>query len=338
MENIIGDACGHQHRPNAASYSEPQCKHREILNFAGNEQPQAGVKAAVASNAAQDPRADFTLALIRENQQLKTKLDLYKRTERRLQAAVKIARAEYGPTALLLRNLSHELRTQLNTIIGFSDIIQSELSGPAGIPKYADYARHINQSGMHLLRLMSNMLDVAQLEAGALPVNEEPFDLAECLTSSMRGVERQAHTPRAVLLLEIADDLPPMRGDWARIRQIFTNLMCNAIKLTPVEGKVQVSAAKSDEGGIQIEILGSVIYPSPDDLQEKLLPLEQAVNNLSLTYEGYGLELTIAKLLTERHDGVLCIDSGPGNGARVTVRFPASRIVNVETAVDRTCA
>lgn len=336
MENIIDDACGPQHSPNAVSSIEPQNKNRKNSRFTGNEPPRTDAKVGTALNTAHNTSVDFALDLIRVNQQLKNQLTLYKRTKKHMHKAVKIARAESASNTLFLRDISHELHTQLNAIIGFSDIIQSELSGKPDNLKYAEYARHINQSGMQLMRLMSDMLDIARMEAGIFDIAEEEFDFAGCLASSMHMVEQQAQMRRVHLLRDIAGDLPQMRGDRTRIRQIFTCLMRDAIKFTSAEGHVRVSAGKFSDGGIEVDISSGTIGLESGNPQKMLGPLVPAANTLTPPYERVGLELLMARLLIKSHDGVLTIDSKPEGDARITVRFPASRIVDEEAASGRT--
>lgn len=338
MENFIGDACGNQHSRNAVSNIEPRNKNRKNSRLTSNEPPRTGTKPSRALNAAYEASVDFALDLIRVNQQLKNQLALGNHAEKHLPEAGKNARAVSASNTLFLRDISHELLTQLNVIIGFSDIIQSELSGPSGNSKYAEYAGHINQSGMQLMQLMSDMLDISRMEAGKFGITEEEFDLAGCLASSMHMVEQQAQMRRVHLLPNIADNLPHMRGDRTRIRQIFINLIRNAIKFTSAEGHVRVSAGKYSDGGIQVDISCGSTGLATGNPQKMSGPLVPASNTLTLTYERAGLELLMARLLTKWHDGVLTIDSKSGEEASITVTFPASRMADEEAATGRTAA
>lgn len=334
MENTVGDSCRDQHMPNVASYDETPCKHQKNSRYTGNEPPRTSVQGDVGgSNAAQAASVDFFLEFIPANQQQNNKFALCKPAEKRMHEAVKIACAECAFKTLFLRDVSHELRTQLNTIIGFSDIIQSELLGPIANSKYTDYARDINHGGAQLLRFMSDMVDILRMEAGHFGIAEEELDLAACLVSSMHIVEQQAQTGQVHLLRDIAGGLPLMRGDRTRIRQIFTSLMRNAIKFTPAEGNVRVSAAKAVCGGIKVDIFCSGTGLEPGDPQKMFAPIGRLANGSTITYDGAGIDLLMAGLLTRWHDGVLSIDGRSGEGAGVTVTFPASRIVDEESKI-----
>lgn len=267
-------------------------------------------------------------------QQLKNEIALSKRRELQLQEAVHAAREADKIKTVFLCNIAHELRTPLNAIIGFSDVIRSELFGPAGNAKYPDYANDIHQAGTHLLRLINDLLDVSRLEAGEFSMAEEEICLEECITGSLHMLEEQALKKRITLSRDIPSDLPFMLGDRTRIKQILVNLVCNAIKFTPPEGLVHVSAARLPAGGIRITVADTGIGITPENLSLVFETFKQISNPLTGPQEGAGLGLPLAKKLTERHGGILEISSAQGRGTKACVTFPASRILKVDGAVN----
>ncbi len=280
------------------------------------------------TNAELDAKVEQrTQALASANDQLNGELVHRKQTEIDLRKAITAANAASNAKTLFLGNMSHELRTPLNAIIGFSDVIRGELFGPVTNDKYLDYANDINQSGMHLLRLINELLDISRIEAGELSLSEQVIDLADCISESLHMLKEQAVTRGINLIHAIADDLPFMRGDQTRIKQVLINLAGNAIKFTPPEGSVTVSAMKLPDGSVQLRITDTGIGISAADMQKVLEPFGQVANALTRAHEGAGLGLPLAKLLVERHEGVLLLDSAPGHGTTATVTFPAHRSV-----------
>lgn len=268
--------------------------------------------------------AGRTLELVRANEQLKDELALCRQSEHELRKAVAAAKAANEAKTLFLGNMSHELRTPLNAIIGFSEVIQSELFGPAGNAKYAEYAKDINQSGIHLLRLINDLLDVSRIEAGRLALSEEVFDLTCAIVASLHMLRDQAVARRVFLSHDIPADFPFMHGDQTRIKQIFINLIGNAIKFTPAGGSVRVSASVLDDAAMRIIVADTGIGIAPDDLMKVCETYGQVANSLTRAHEGAGLGLPLAKALTGRHGGTLEITSEVGRGTTITVIFPAS--------------
>lgn len=315
----------------------------ELGNFASTfnlmaERLQAAYEKLRRANSELDVKVtDRTIELADANAQLNTvnnhlnaELRLRKQTEKKLRAA--LAAAESANSAskaktLFLGHMSHELRTPLNAIIGFSDIIQQQMFGPSGHPKYGEYANDINQSGMHLLSLINNLLDISCIESGKLSLDDEIFDLASVLSTCLRMLGQKA-SERAVTLIDDVDkDFPMMHGDPTRVQQIFSNLICNAIKFTPAGGSVSLRAGQLTDGALQITVADTGIGIAPKDLPWVLQAFGQLKNDLARAHEGAGLGLPLAKSLTEYHDGRFEITSELGHGTTVTVTFPANRVV-----------
>jgi signal transduction histidine kinase/HAMP domain-containing protein len=221
-----------------------------------------------------------------------------------------------------LANISHELRTPLNAIIGFSELLASEAFGPLGNAQYKGYASDIKASGDHLLSIINDILDMAHSEAGKLHVVPIPVDFASVVRECLKRVEHQCTEAGHTLAVHIADGLPEIEADPARLRQIVLNLTSNAIKFTPRGGTIELTAREAADGGIDLSVEDSGIGMKREDLMVALEPFRQVDSTLSRKYEGTGLGLPLTKMLVELHNGSLEIESEPDRGTRVTVHLP----------------
>jgi signal transduction histidine kinase len=225
-----------------------------------------------------------------------------------------------------LANMSHELRTPLNAIIGFSEMIRDGMLGPIGTPVYRDYAADINRSGMHLLQLVTDILDVSRAEAGHLSLNEEICDPARVVEGSVVMIREAAHQGQVALEVAPMDRTPWLFADERRLRQILINLLSNAVKFTLPGGRVAVSLALESDGGLAFSVEDTGIGMSQAHIEIALTPFGQVDSQLNRQYEGAGLGLPLTRQLVDLHDGELEVTSRLGEGTRVVARFPAYRI------------
>ncbi len=226
-----------------------------------------------------------------------------------------------------LSNMSHELRTPLNAIIGFSEVMMQENYGPIGNEKYAEYANDINSSGLHLLGLINDMLDLSKIEAGKVELNEEDFDPVEVIQSCLGMVKGQARSQGLQLETEISDQISSLRADQRMVKQILINLLSNAVKFTPQGGKITVKAWSQPGSGHVFQIIDTGIGVALDDIPKILRPFTQIESALTRKCQGTGLGLPLVKNLIELQGGYLDFQSEVGVGSTVTVRFPKERIV-----------
>ena len=224
-----------------------------------------------------------------------------------------------------LANMSHELRTPLNAIIGFSDVMKGELFGPVGAPKYVEYVEDINDSGMHLLELINDILDLSKIEAGKTDLHEEGFNVSRVLTSCLTLVKERAKEAGVEIECDAASNLPALYADERKFKQIYINLLSNAIKFTPPGGKVVTRVWYHENDGYVLQVTGIGIALA--DIPKALTPFQQIDSALNRKYEGTGLGLPLTRALVELHGGTLGLQSKVDVGTTVTVRFPADRIV-----------
>jgi signal transduction histidine kinase len=222
-----------------------------------------------------------------------------------------------------LANMSHELRTPLNAIIGFAELIAMQVGGPIGSERYIGYARDIGASGEHLLKIINDVLDLTRIEAGGMELHEEPIRCADLIESSLRFIRDQAARAGLAIAIECAADLPRLRADPRKLRQVLINLLSNAVKFTPRGGRVRVGAAREAGGGLLLLVGDTGIGMAVQDIGRALTPFKQIDSSLSRKQEGAGLGLPLAKNLIELHGGTLEVTSDLGQGTVVTCRFPA---------------
>src|SRR5258706_8770161 len=228
--------------------------------------------------------------------------------------------------AAFLAAMSHELRTPLNAILGFSDLIRQELFGPIGEPRYRSYITDIHVNGQHLLAKINDILDLSRIEGRLLDIDDQTVYVRETVTTVCESVKigRDIVPP---IEIHIPADLPLLKADPKRLQQVLGHLMSNAVKFTPPEGRIQVKAFQSHEGGITIAIADTGIGMEPDRIGHALEPFKQLDSRLARRFEGVGLGLPLANALVHLHQGRLSIETVPGAGTTVTIDFPAERTV-----------
>jgi signal transduction histidine kinase len=221
-----------------------------------------------------------------------------------------------------LANMSHELRTPLNAIIGFSEVICSEFLGPMRDRKYLGYINDIHSSGLHLLSIINDVLDMSKIEAGKLELASEIVTVQRVIAESLRMVSERAHSRNIELVTELSGIETGIRGDERAIKQIVLNLLSNAVKFSHDGGRVDIRAALDPNGGLLIEVEDRGIGMSAAELERALQPFGQANTGAARLYGGTGLGLPITKGLVEAHHGELMIDTTPERGTKVSVLLP----------------
>jgi len=226
-----------------------------------------------------------------------------------------------------LATMSHDLRTPLTAIMGFSEVMKEGLYGPMGDPHYAQYAADIHKSGKHLVSLINGILDLAKIEAGKYELTDEPLDLASLILESVELITLQAKAKNVSLSYEIEHNIPMLYADSRPVMQIINNLLSNAIKFTPEGGNAMITAKGHASGFIVAQVVDSGIGMSDTDIVKALEPFQRASHMQPREYEGTGLGLYICSNLMQLLGGVMHIESQIDLGTTVTLNFPLERTV-----------
>jgi two-component system, cell cycle sensor histidine kinase PleC len=261
---------------------------------------------------------------------VKAKMALLAAHEIQLNAALVAAENADRTRSNFLALMSHELRTPLNAIIGFSEVIHSEMFGPHSVKCYGEYAKDILGAGRHLLALINDILDLSKCDSGHFELYSEPVDVGALLRDCIRYLTGRAADGKVALRIEIPSDLPAVRGDALRLKQIILNLLTNAVKFTPPTGTVTIGAQVAADGGMEIAITDTGIGMSAEQIPIALEPFRQISSPLARNVEGTGLGLSLAKSLTERHGGTLAIESTPNVGTTVRLHLPPGRTIQLD--------
>ena len=228
---------------------------------------------------------------------------------------------------LFLANVSHELRTPLNAVLAFSEIMKTQAFGPVGSPKYLEYATDIHDSGTHLLALIDDLLDLSRIEANRADLREVELDMDHIVEWVTNLTKPQATSKGITLTVDPDGGLPHIVADERAVKQILLNLLTNAVKFTETGGHVMLMAETVKSGEFAFTVLDTGIGIPPEILSEVLLPFQQGSQSYVRNREGAGLGLALVQALCKLHDARLIIDSTPGVGTKVTVTFPACRVI-----------
>ncbi|MCB9991268.1 MAG: PAS domain-containing sensor histidine kinase [Rhodospirillales bacterium] len=226
-----------------------------------------------------------------------------------------------------LANMSHELRTPLNAIIGFAEIIRNEVLGPLDNRQYWEYAKDIHESGQKLLTIINEILDVSRIEAGDRQINEGHVRMDKVVRSCIDFMSQKAGNAHLTIVNMTEGKIPDVIGEELAIKQVLINLLGNAIKYTPGEGRITVSCEVEKNGEVRLSITDTGIGMEEHEIAKALSPFGQVETALNRSDSGAGLGLTLVESLMKLHEGRLELFSQKGIGTTATVIFPAKRIV-----------
>ncbi|WP_099865133.1 sensor histidine kinase [Pararhizobium haloflavum] len=251
------------------------------------------------------------------------------RTENR-QLAERSEGADAEKTRFLAA-VSHEMRTPLNAIIGFSDILRREYFGALTDDRQRDYVELINQSGEHLLAVVNTMLDMSKIETGRYQMIGEPFRLGELIDDCRRMMTLSAEEKGLRLTARVSRSIDELTADRRAIKQILINLVGNAIKFTDDGGLVTIDAERRGSK-VRLTVGDTGAGMAPDLIARIGEPFVQGEADYDRRHMGTGLGLCLVKGLVGLHGGEMTVQSEPGRGTAVTIELPldGSGIVNIE--------
>jgi len=227
----------------------------------------------------------------------------------------------YRAKANFLANMSHELRTPLNIILGFAEAIKRQMHGQLGNDKYTTYAAEIQNAGQNLLRMVNDVLDLAALGSGSYALDLEAVYLDDIVDTATGLVDQKLQSSQLTLVNHVDKDLPPIKGDPRLLKQLFFNILSNAVKFSAPGGTITISAETSNKG-VACSIADTGIGMTQEEIEKATRPFEQADDRLERRFDGAGLGLALCKGYVDLHGGDLQITSTPEKGTTITVTLP----------------
>ncbi|MGY3697687.1 two-component system cell cycle sensor histidine kinase PleC [Bradyrhizobium sp. USDA 3240] len=227
-----------------------------------------------------------------------------------------------------LAQMSHELRTPLNAILGFSEVMKSEIFGAHAVPVYKEYSADIHNSGVHLLNLINEILDLSRIEAGRYELNEEAVALVHVVADCHHLLKLRASS-RGITIHEVFEHgMPRIWGDERAIRQVVLNLLSNSIKFTPQGGEIWLKVGWTASGGQYLSVKDTGSGIAEDEIPVVLASFGQGSNSIKSAEQGAGLGLPIAKSLIDMHGGTFTLKSKLRIGTEVIVTLPPERVMS----------
>ncbi len=281
------------------------------------EQRVSARTAAMEREISERRQAEVTLQLEREL--------LAKRVEERT-LELSTANNELAKAAKMkdefLASMSHELRTPLNAVLGMAEALEENVFG--GINKEQRKAvKNIEESGRHLLSLINDILDLSKIEAGKFTLIREMTSIDMLVVSSVRMIEKIAHDKNITLTTNVRVDRDLFKADSRRMKQILVNLLSNAAKFTPDNGRIGLDVyATDDNDTLNFAIWDTGIGISKEDQEKLFKPFQQLDSRLSRRHEGTGLGLALVAKMAELHGGRITLESKPNVGSRFTIVMP----------------
>ena len=238
-----------------------------------------------------------------------------------LEEAERAARAKSEFLALV----GHELRTPLNSVLGFSELIQRQVStkqDDVKLDQIASYAEAIHDSGAHLLVLVTDILDLSRIEAGRMEVEPEWIDTLSTTRTVVEMMRDPATKRRLSLEFNLSPDIPTLKVDPRRYRQMLMNLLSNALKYTEAGGTIRIDGQRRPDGWLEIVVADTGVGMPASDIAIALEPFGRTGDPTTRRLAGAGLGLPLVARMMQLHGGRLAIESAVNAGTKVMLRFP----------------
>jgi len=245
------------------------------------------------------------------------------RENRRLRLQLEEANAANVAKETFLSNMSHDIRTPMNAIVGMTTLAKKHIDEKARV---ADALNKIEVSSGHLLSLINDVLDMSRINSGRMSLTVEPFSLSDLLHDIMTIIRPQMEQKRHTYQLEVDNiEVESLCGDALRLRQVFVNIINNAVKYTDEGGQILLNVSETLEGDLcrlLFRCRDNGIGMSAEFLGRIFEPFERVNNSTISKIEGTGLGMSIVKKLVDAMDGTIAIESAPGAGTTVTIEVP----------------
>ncbi|WP_170294636.1 ATP-binding protein [Roseospira navarrensis] len=232
-----------------------------------------------------------------------------------------------------LAKISHDLKTPLNAIVGFADMIGSGVAGPAD-DKVREYAGIIGGAGQHLMKLIEDLLDLSRFDSGRNPPRDEVLDLATILRECGAWITVQPKADRLAWSFDVPDPPVWIRGERMALKRAILNLLGNALKFTPPDGAVHLELTRLDDGAVAVSVTDSGLGIPQEELGDIFLPFRRGRSPSIASRDGAGLGLAMVRATVESHGGRVDVLSTPGQGSTFRMVLPAGRVYPAGTHPD----
>lgn len=253
-------------------------------------------------------------------------LSHYRRIREREAARVQAVAANQAGSSFLI-NIGQQLRTPLNSIIGFCEMMLSEMLGPFPNEKYRACVADIHANAAGQLGVINDILDLSRAGSGKLEIKEEVFDLRAMVRSIVQPMSEGARAAGITIKVELPPDLPQLRGDENKTRRALSHLLAKAVKFSRSGGTVELICRAGRDSGLAITVADSGAGMSPERMRRVLDALEQVPSPGPGLQQASGLGLPLVKAIMGLHGGTLQLKSAPDAGTRATITFPPERLV-----------
>lgn len=226
-------------------------------------------------------------------------------------------------TSQFIANMSHELRTPLNAIIGFSEFMRNAEKNKLSHARIKEYSDYIYNSSVNLLNIFNKIIDISKIQSGSMVVDRQEISVEEILQPCIKMLSGTGGKNRPTIKERIDPDLPNIFADIVKLKQVFHNILENALKFTPPEGIITVSAQPGANNTVDITFSDTGKGMSSAEAKIAAAPFVQAKGEIKSEAGGLGLGLAIAKALVDLHGGRLSITAKQGAGTKVSLSLPA---------------
>ena len=233
-----------------------------------------------------------------------------------------------------LANMSHELRTPLHAIIGFAELVNNLDAAEMTSGKPREFAGHISQAGKRLLSVVNDVLNISNIDSGKMSLDVRAHLVQDVVDSAVQLVSARFAERKQMFTAHVAEGLPEFPMDGARIKQVLINLLSNASKFTPDEGKILLIVTSGDNDSVTFAVSDTGRGMTQDEISRAMRPFSQVQSSYARDHEGIGLGLTLARALVLQHGGDFHISSEPRVGTSVVFTLPGRRKTEETSAHD----